>query len=87
MVCFLVLKMDQTQKLSSIIVGLAAILDNKHMWLILQPYKFLRAAICVIGVYSRFLYCRFLECVHGAREKIHVGNENGLSVQSILPSV
>lgn len=55
MVCFLALKMDQTQKLSSITLGFAAILDNKHIWLILQPYKFLRAPLCVIGVYSRFL--------------------------------
>lgn len=30
--------MDQTQKLSSIAVVSAAILDNKHIWLILQPY-------------------------------------------------
>lgn len=56
MVCFLVLKMDQTQKLSSITVVFAAIFDNKNIWLILQSYKFLRAPLCVIGVYRRFLY-------------------------------
>lgn len=55
MVCFLALKMDHTQKLSSNNVGFAAILDNKHIWLILQPYKFLRTPLCVIGVCSRFL--------------------------------
>lgn len=55
MVCLLALKMDQTEKLSSITVVFAAILDNKHIWLILQPYNFLRALLCLIGVYSRFL--------------------------------
>lgn len=52
---FLMLKMDQTQKLSSIAVVSAAILDNKHIWLILQPYKFLRAHLSVIRVCTRFL--------------------------------
>jgi len=54
-VCFLALKTDQTQKLTSITMVFAAILDNKDIWLILQPYKFLRALLGVIGVYSRFL--------------------------------
>lgn len=55
MVCFLVLKMDQTQKLSSITVVFAAIFDNKNIWQILQSYKFLKAPLCVIGVHRRFL--------------------------------
>lgn len=48
--------MDQTQKLSSITVGFAAILDNKNIQWILESFKFLRASLHVIGVYRRFLY-------------------------------
>lgn len=84
MVCFLLLKMDQTQKLSSITVVFAAIFNHKNIWRILQSYKFLRAPLCVYRSARKiFICCRFLECVHGATEKSYVGNKCGPPVQSI----
>lgn len=68
--CFLVLKMDQTQELSSITVVFAAIFDNKNIWRILQSFKFLKASLHVIGVH-RFLYAvDFLNVIMEPHKKL-----------------